>query len=207
MSLKPALFLTSALVGTGLVAAPFSAQAGGMTHVGNWGGEAGTSPVISNLACDTPAFMQQPIIPQVRMPNSGMNTYGFGRNRDRDNDNAANSFGRNQDNAGQVNVPHPGNFGGNRPLNVQGNFGPSEPVNVQADAPQVRARGGDFCGNRQNFGGNQNFGGGNHNFGGGEQNLEGNRQNFSGGNRNFAPQANTDSSNRRGNFGGNNMNV
>ena len=34
MSLKPALFLTSALVGTGLVTAPISAQAGGMTHVG-----------------------------------------------------------------------------------------------------------------------------------------------------------------------------
>ena len=49
MSLKPALFLTSALAG--VIASSLAAEAGGMTHVGTWGGASGASIAINGLTC------------------------------------------------------------------------------------------------------------------------------------------------------------
>ena len=139
MSLKPAMFLTSALVGTGLIAAPLSAQAaGGMTHLGTWGQPVQANPALNGLSCDMPIFAKHPDavnVGPVNIRGTGNGNFGFNNRSNNFQGNVsaprANNFGGSQ----PLNVQNRGNFGGNQPLNVQNrNFGSDRPVAVQAQA-------------------------------------------------------------------------
>ena len=73
MSLKPAMFLTSALVGVGLLASSFPAQAGGMSQMGNFGG-----PIRNFGPSKSAAQICAPNTPvQVNRPTGGQ-SYGGG---------------------------------------------------------------------------------------------------------------------------------
>ena len=150
MSLKPAMFLTSALVGTGLVASSIAAHAGGMTHVGTWSGVPGASAALNALNCQDSQFDPRhpraanmaPIGPiNVQRPNA--NNFGFNR----PNPPAAmqggvglrGSYAGNEDHIdvqSRMNTPlnvqaPPGRrdfADNNRPLNVENNY-PNRPTN------------------------------------------------------------------------------
>jgi len=117
MSIKPAMFLTSALVGTSLIATSVSAQAGGMTHMGTWGGEAGNGAMINGLSCDMPIFVPHPAVTvaPVQMNHPNMGNFGFNR---ANTPAPANVQGNVQGNV-PASAPRAAYFGGTAPLNVQ----------------------------------------------------------------------------------------
>ena len=115
MSLKPLMFLSSALATASMVAVPAAAQAGGMSQIGTWNKTAGKGAGTTVLDCGAGIPMGQPIsMANVLRPSMVSNNISVNHPL-----NVSNSV-----NGGS-------NVSVNRPMNVQSNTRIDRPLNVQ----------------------------------------------------------------------------